>query len=289
MARHQLTREKPACPPSLLRLAPIKALIFHGRDMNVSARETPSVELCDMRWQAPSETEILHTVDATWPAARYFESGPFTLRLGHDGGQRVSAASAGGPVSNAEIGAAESSMLAMDQPRLFMISEKDTALDAALAARGYIIKDPVTMFAAPVEILAPYDPKGVTAIRADAPLEVMKEIWAAGRIEKGRLRVMSRAKGPKTYLLGRVDDRPAGAAFVAMDGKTAMLHALEILPVHRRKGLGLAMTAAAAAWAQDQGAETFSLIAVTANQAACALYHRLGMQEVGSYHYRKKD
>ncbi len=242
-----------------------------------------------MSWQAPSEAEILQVVDATWPAARIFESGPFTLRLGHGGGQRVSAASANGPASAAEIGAAERSMLALDQARLFMVSGKDAALDAALEARGYRVKDPVTMFAAPVEMLARHDPKGVTAIRADAPLEVMKEIWARGGIGQGRLAVMQRAKGPKTYLLGRVDDRAAGAGFVALHGKLAMLHALEILPEHRRKGLGLAMTAAAAAWALENGAATFSLIAVSANRAACGLYRHLGMRDVGHYHYRKKD
>jgi len=242
-----------------------------------------------MSWHPPTEAEILQTVDATWPAARYFKSGPFTVRLGQDGGQRVSAASANGPASAAEIGEAERAMLALDQARLFMISGQDSALDTALETRGYSVKDPVTMFAAPVEKLAMHDPKGVRVIRAEAPLEVMKDIWAAGRIEKGRLDVMSRAKGPKTYLLGRADDRPAGAAFVAMHGKSAMLHALEISPVHRRKGLGLSLTAAAAAWAAEHGAETFSLIAVTANQAACGLYRHLGLQEVGHYHYRKKE
>ncbi len=242
-----------------------------------------------MSWQAPSEAEILEVIDGTWPAARYFESGPFTLRLGHDGGQRVSAASVSGPASAAEIGAAERSILALDQARLFMIAGKDSALDAALAARGYAVKDPVTMFACPVGVLAARDKKGLAASWVDAPLEVMKEIWAAGRIEKGRLAVMGRAKGPKTYLLGRVGDRAAGAGFVAMHGKTAMLHALEILPEYRRKGLGLAMTAAAAAWATEQGAESFSLIAISANQAACGLYKHLGMQDVGHYHYRKKD
>jgi len=242
-----------------------------------------------MSWQAPSEAETLQVVDGTWPAARTFESGPFTLRLGHDGGQRVSAASASGPASAAEIGAAERSMRALDQARLFMITGKDSALDADLEARGYAVKDPVTMFACPVEILAARDKKGLAASWVDAPLEVMKEIWAAGRIEKGRLAVMGRAKGPKTYLLGRMEDRAVGAGFVAMHGKTAMLHALEILPEHRRKGLGLAMTAAAAAWALENGAETFSLIAITSNQAACGLYKHLGMQDVGHYHYRKKD
>ena len=242
-----------------------------------------------MSWQAPSEAEILRTVDATWPAARYSKCGPFTLRLGLDGGQRVSAASANGPADKPEISAAESAMRAMKQPSLFMISSKDGPLDAALAARGYAIKDPVMMFAAPVASLARHDPGGGAAIRAETPLEIMKEIWAAGRIEKGRLAVMARAKGPKTYLLGRADDRAAGAAFVSMHKNSAMLHALEVSPNARRKGLGRAMTAAAATWAAEQGANTFTLVAVSANQAACGLYRRLGMAESGKYHYRRKD
>ncbi len=180
-------------------------------------------------------------------------------------------------------------MLALDQARLFMITDKDAALDADLEARGYRMKDPVTMFACPVDTLAARDEKGLAASWVDEPLEIMKEIWAAGGIGQGRLAVMGRAKGPKTYLLGRVDDRAAGSGYVVMHGKIAMLHALEILPEHRRKGLGLAMTISAAAWAAKQGAETFSLIAITSNQAACGLYKHLGMQDVGHYHYRKKD
>jgi len=242
-----------------------------------------------MSWKSPSEVEILQTIDGTWPAARTFATGPFTLRLGQDGGQRVSAATATRPVDAAEIGAAESAMRAMDQKRLFMITAKDTALDAALKARGYAIKDPVTFFTAPVNLLAQHKQKGMVAIRATEPLEVMKEIWAAGQIGRGRLAVMARCKGPKTYLLGRVEDRAAGAAYVAMHGTTAMLHALEVLPEFRRKGLGLAMTAAAAVWATEQDATSFSLVTVTANKAACGLYRQLGMTEAGHYHYRIKD
>ncbi len=242
-----------------------------------------------MNWHPPTEAEILQTVDGTWPAARYFDSGPFTLRMGHDGGQRVSAASLNGSATMAQIGAAERTMLAMDQPRLFLINSANGALDQVLENRGYTVKDPVSMFAAPAGLLAAQDQKGLVAIRSEAPLAIMREIWSAGGIGPGRLAVMARAKGPKTMLLGRIGDTPAGAAYVAMHGQNAMLHALEIMPAHRRKGLGLAMTAAAAAWAIEQGAKTFSLVAVTANTAACGLYRHLGMRGVGHYHYRKKD
>ncbi|MCF6273222.1 MAG: GNAT family N-acetyltransferase [Rhodobacteraceae bacterium] len=242
-----------------------------------------------MSWHLPSEAEILRTLDATWPATRYVGSGPFTLRRGDGGGQRVSAATAIRPAAAADISTAASAMLAMGQKPLFMIASQDAALDVVLAAQDYAIKDPVSFFAAPVAGLARLDQKELAASQCQTPLEVMKEIWAAGGIGPGRLAVMARAKGPKTYFLGRVDEAPSGAAYVALHGKIAMLHALEVLPSARRKGLGQAMIAAAATWAAKQGAETFSLVVVSANTAACGLYRRLGMIDVGSYHYRIKE
>lgn len=242
-----------------------------------------------MSWRPPSESHILQTIDATWPAARYVNEGPFVLRLGLGGGQRVSAASANVLANSREICNAENKMQDWAQPRLFMISTKDKSLDLDLAARGYFVKDPVTMFASSIETLTQQDKNTQGIIRSDSALAVMKETWAESRFEAGRFAVMARCQAPKTYLLCRAEDRVVGAAFVAINGKTAMLHALEILPTFRHKGLGRAMTTAAAIWAAEQGAETFSIVAVSENAAACGLYRHLGMLEVGHYHYRKKD
>ncbi len=233
---------------------------------------------------------LYQAIDTTWPAAAYGESGPFTLRRGAGGGQRVSAASLRrGGFTGTDIDAAESAMQAMGQPLLFMIRAGDDALDAALAARGYFVKDPVVLFTAPVADLARFDPQGLVAIDAPEPLAAMAEIWAKGGIGAGRLDVMRRAPDPKACFLGRIDDQPAGAAFVGTDGPISMLHVLEILPEMRRRGLAVQMVGAGAAWAQRHGADTFALVVTQANDAACALYRKLGMREAGRYHYRKKE
>ena len=65
-----------------------------------------------------------------------------------------------------------------------------------------------------------------------------------------------------------------------------MLHALEILPIFRRHGLGRHLLIAAARWAQAQGALDLLLVVARANLAANALYASLGMGIVGQYHYR---
>ena len=243
-----------------------------------------------MSWKPPTAHRLYDVNDTTWPPAKLHHLGPFTLRRGNSGGQRVSAASLWeGRFTEADVNAAEQAMQAMGQPLLFMIRDGDQALDAALEGRGYFIKDPVTLFAGPSESLAKHDPKGLTVIDAPEPMAVMAEIWETGGIGSGRLDVMRRATDPKAYFLGRTDDQPAGVAYVGCDADIAMLHALEILPEMRRKGLALQMMGAMGAWAVRNGANTFSLVVLTQNDAACGLYGSLGMVKIGQYHYRKKD
>lgn len=237
-----------------------------------------------MNWTAPTASELYHANDVSWPPLEVRRLGPFIVRKGGDGGQRVSSASlAEADFLASDIDAAETAMIAMLQPRLFMIRDNDQKLDKALAARGYFIKDPVTLLAGPSTRLAEYDPKGLVAIDAPEPMAVMAEIWAAGGITEGRLDVMRRAANPKACFLGRIEDQPAAAAYVAM------MHSLEVLPDKRRKGLAKKMMGAMAAWAARNGAETISLVVLSQNVAAIDLYRSIGMVEVCAYHYRKKD
>jgi GNAT superfamily N-acetyltransferase len=115
----------------------------------------------------------------------------------------------------------------------------------------------------------------------------MAEIWGAGGIGPERLAVMARAPEPRAYILGRLGDRAAGAAFVALHGEVAMAHAIEVAASFRRQGLGAALTAAAAAWGVAHGARTFALAVTGKNAAARALYARLGMAEAHRYHSRE--
>ena len=226
---------------------------------------------------------LAEVMEATWPALSRHQLGPFTLRDGAGGGKRVSAASCAGPFTEADLAAVEA---AMAQP-LMLIREGDTALDAALDARGWRIIDPVVAYAAPVTALIAELP-GLTAFPHWPPLEIARSLWAEGGIGPARIAVMDRVTGAKAALLGRTGDRPAGVAFVACHGAEAMLHGLEVAGSQRRQGLGRNLLHAAANWAADQGASRLSLVVTRQNTAARALYARLGMQGVGQYHYRLK-
>ena len=231
-------------------------------------------------------TDLAAVLDATWPAAALHRTGDWLVREGRGGGKRVSAATAEGPRALADIAAMEAAQAALGQRPLVMIRPGQEALDAALAARGYGVVDPVAAYAAPVARLA-CDLPPLAAFDIWPPLAIQREIWAEGHIGPERLAVMDRVAGPKTALFARSNDRPAGVAFVALCGDTAMLHALEVLPALRRQGAGRHLLVAAANWAAGQGARTLSLVLTVANTGARTLYASLGMGVVGQYHYRQ--
>lgn len=233
-------------------------------------------------------TDLFAVTDATWPAAAQHRAGAFTVREGRGGGQRVSAATASGPWTAADIDAAERMHQRLGQRPLFMVRPGEEALDNALAARGYHVKDPVNLCLAPIATLTaePSDPMAGFAIWP--PLAIMRDLWAEGGIGPDRIAVMERADCPKTAILGRISDRCAGVAFVATHAGTAMLHALHVAPDLRRQGSAVKIMRKAAHWAQDHGAERFSVLVTEANRPANALYASLGMEIVGQYHYRSQ-
>ena len=225
-------------------------------------------------------------VDGTWPAARYEQAGPVVLREGAGGGSRVSSATVSGAFDDDDLNHAEQAMRAMGQKPIFQIREGQDELDNALATRGYTVLDPVNIYSCPVEQLCDTHIPRVTVLFIWEPLAIMREIWAHGGIGPERIDVMNRAKGPKTSMLGRLNEKPGGVGFVAIHNGVAMVHAVEVVPHQRRSGMGKWFMRAAAFWARDNGAHTLSVICTQANEAANGLYTSLGMNVVGHYHYR---
>ncbi|MGJ8603410.1 MAG: GNAT family N-acetyltransferase [Marivita sp.] len=234
----------------------------------------------------PTVQMLYAVTEATWPPADRTPAGPWMLRNGARGGKRVSAATAQGDWTDDDLAAAETAMRMLGQDALFMIREGEDALDSALEARGYEIIDPVNLWACPVDQLTDRPVPRVTAFAIWEPLAIMLDIWADGGIGPDRIAVMDRAEVPKTGLLGRISDKPAGTAFCAISDGIAMVHALEITSAHRRKGMGVWLMRQAAHWAKAHGADWMSVLCTQANGAANGLYASLGMQVVGQYHYR---
>lgn len=225
-------------------------------------------------------------LQATWPAADTVRIGSWEINAGAGGGKRVSAARPIGANSIHEISVAEREMEELNQTSLFQLRAEHSELDAALEEREYLVSDPTVLLACSIRSLIANDVPPVTAFSIWPPLQIMRDLWNHAGTGPERLAVMDRVKGAKTSLLGRINDRAAGVGFVAVSDGTAMVHALEVVEESRRQGLATNMMIAAAHWASDQGANSILLAVTRANSSGLALYHSLGMEEVGSYHYR---
>lgn len=229
----------------------------------------------------PDAARLYDACEGTWPPADRHHVEGWAIRDGAGGGKRVSAATGAGDVTQAE-----EAMRGLGQRPLFMIRAGEEALDAALEARGYARIDEVVLYAAPVALLTDIPMPRVTCFTIWEPLAIMAEIWAQGGIGPERLAVMQRAKH-KTAILSRWNEKPAGTAFVGIHDGVAMVHAVEVLPHQRKQGVAQWMMRAAAFWAQQEGATHLSVICVTENKPANALYTKLGFTPVGTYHYRQ--
>lgn len=226
----------------------------------------------------PDIQSLYDATDATWPSASVTSQNGWIIKNGASGGKRVSAALQSDPA--ADIETAERSMLALSQDRLFQIRTDETALDTALASRGYDLIDRVVLLVAPLCQLA----KSTTVQSSQTPNTALKQIWADGGIGPARLDVMDRATCPKSII--HIDDR--AVAYVGIHNDICMAHAVEVSQSHRRQGLGKQIMHAASYWAENQGAKFMAVITVMDNIPARTLYQNLGMAEVGHYHYRIK-
>ncbi len=236
----------------------------------------------------PDVFTLYDVCEATWPAKARQEIDGWIIRDGANGGQRVSAATAVTHGEVPDIGAAEIAMADLGQNALFMVREGESALDEALDARGYVVKDRVNLWVAPVEDVAGDGAPRMSAFAIWPPVGIMTEMWNVGGINTARIDVMRRGAEPKTSIFARTNDRPAGVAYVGIYGKTAMLHALEVTPTQRRNGSAQNIMRQAASWARLHGAAYFSVIVTQENKGANALYSSLNMESVGQYHYRVK-
>lgn len=238
---------------------------------------------------APPSAEIDAALAATWPAARSFRLGCWTIRDGAGGGKRVDAATLDDVFDPGAIGAAEAAMDELGRAPLFRVRAAESTLDDALAGRGYRALDPTVFYLAPVSGLMNPGQHPLDAVTSETRLGIEADIWAEGGVGRERLDVMDRAAQPKTWLLARLDDRAAGAGFAAIHGRLAMVHALETLARYRRRGAARAMMHRAARWAAASGATHLCLAVTEGNTAANSLYTSLGMRRAGGYVYRRRD
>ncbi|WP_312529490.1 GNAT family N-acetyltransferase [Paracoccus sp. (in: a-proteobacteria)] len=237
---------------------------------------------------------IAQAFETTWPAAQYSDAGGYRIGRGMGGGGRISSArplsdqaSADAALSLSAEGilAAAAVQQGWDQPAMFRLWDTDHDHAQALGAQGYHGQNPTLALACPIAALTQIPVPSLTVFQIWPPLAILSEIWEAGQISKPRQAAMMRVNLPRTTLLGRLDDHAAAAGFVAVDGDVAMIHAIQVEPRMRRRGMAEWMLREAAFWAGKHGATQLALAVTESNTAAVQLYRKMGFQTVARYQY----
>lgn len=169
----------------------------------------------------------------------------------------------------------------------FPLSRPDD-LDQRLAARGYVIHDPVTTLLKQVApVAAPVD-----VVMRDAPSEGWLSVYLANVTPDRRpfaTAILARVPAPCVFAEAVRDGAVVATALGVFYENTVIAECVGTAVAARRQGAAAKVMRALEAWGAGLGAHTIGLQAVTTNMPAQGLYAALGYTPAGTYHYRFLD
>ncbi|GAB3646472.1 GNAT family N-acetyltransferase [Glycomyces tarimensis] len=222
---------------------------------------------------------------ASWPALESFESGGWLLRYSDGFTRRANSVLAlVVPDAGLESALAEVERWYAERgarPLISVAMPLSKRLDEALAARGWHAEGETAVLTKAAGALG----YSGDAVIAHEPSPDLLEQTAPGR-EDLAARVLG--SGPsRAFAEIRRDGVLAARGRAAIEGDTAAITGIGTLPECRRQGLGSQILDVLTDWAAAAGAGRIALQVETDNEAALAMYRRLGFTEHHRYHYRE--
>lgn len=231
--------------------------------------------------------QVERVCDAAWPSPVTAWLGGWLLRAGARVNARTSSASAlgdpGMPVAEALVEVQRFAAEHGIAPRVQV--SRSTPWETQIERAGWVPDEhePVSVRTVRVaELTGPEDHPGVEI--AAAPTPAWWQLVAGTEHPDEDTRAVL-AGGTVGFGLARAGDQAVGAVRVALVDRWLHLARLAVEPEWRRRGLGRALTGAAAAWGRQHGAREAVLQVMPGNIAADRLYSSLGFSEHHSYRY----
>jgi N-acetylglutamate synthase len=250
-----------------------------------------------------SELELERVVVDAWPAAETADLGGWLLRASggptHRGNSVATLAASGPTPLEARIDQAEQWYRERGSQPMFQLGPCAAPLgvDAALAARGYVVEGGALCAVAPVsDVLESSAPRshvggGLAASVASSPSAAWLHVNATSSRFAGAfqcfLGFVSRL-GPRCRFVSVQTEtgEPAAVALGITSGQRLGVYAMLTVPAQRRRGAGRAALHALGRSAADGGQSELYLLVEGANAAARGLYAGSGFRDVYAYHYR---
>ncbi|WP_277441320.1 GNAT family N-acetyltransferase [Streptomyces sp. SPB162] len=230
-----------------------------------------------------SVAELQETASRAWPATEQERLGEWTLRSAGAFTRRANSVLAYGDPRIPLDEALESVVRWYGERGTtpYLQVPDDAPLAAELDRRGWLREADTLVRTAPLAPVAELPgADAVTLARKPA------DTWLASYHRTGDLAEQALAVvlgGPSVWFA----TTPGAIGRGVVDGRWALFGAVEVEPAFRRKGLATAVMAALARRAVEEGA-SFAYLQVEAdNDAARALYDRMGFTTHHGYHYRR--
>lgn len=169
----------------------------------------------------------------------------------------------------------------------FPLSEPED-LDARLAARGYVIHDPVTTLVKPVQPVAIPDDVALGTSPSEGWMGVYLSNISPDRRPFASA-ILARVPAPCVFAEVRRKGETLATALGVLHESAVIAECVGAAASARRRGAASAAMSALEAWGSAQGARTIGLQAVTTNMPAQGLYAALGYTAAGTYHYRYRE
>ncbi|GAA4923216.1 acetyltransferase (GNAT) family protein [Stackebrandtia albiflava] len=158
--------------------------------------------------------------------------------------------------------------------------------DRELDRLGWEWEAPVVAMTCPVaELTAPDNP--AVEIAATPAAEWLTIAYGSPEdLPEAAVRVLTDGGHRGFATVRGADSDVAAVGRVAVEDGVALFSSIKVTPAHRRRGLGRAVMIALAEWAAAHGATTACVQVERDNDAALAMYARLGFVRHHEYHYR---
>lgn len=229
---------------------------------------------------------------AGWPASEEVEFDGWLLGHSHGYSRRTNSVhvlSPGRQPMNQKLPACESWYAARSRPAYFKMTDADRDVDEFLERRDYTREALTQVRTADLA-------KGTLAASADRATDVEEWIEAFLAVRDplddedaaAFAGIVQTIKTPTYLAVIREDESPAAVALGVGSEDMVGIFNVVTSPVHRRRGLGRAVTETVLAWAADDGATSSFLQVVEENTDAQALFGSLGFEIGYRYWYRRQ-
>lgn len=226
-----------------------------------------------------------------WPAQETRNIDGWLWRYSGGGSQRANSVSAlfyDGDDAEGTIDAIERLYRARNAPVRFQVGfplSQPADLDDRLAARGYVIHDPVTtLLKAVAGVGQPAD-----VVLRETPSDGWMTVYLSNVTEDRRpfaADILGRVPGPRVFAEALRAGEVVATALGVYFEHTVIAECVGTAVAARRQGAAAAVMQALEFWGHAHGAHTIGLQAVTSNVPAQGLYAALGYTPAGTYHYR---